>query len=87
MINAFFVRELEDVHVDDLWFHQGDATSAGMAENFWWAPCIAWCDPKPLDYLFWGYVKSLVYADKPKTINVLKENMRRFIADPQPQLL
>ncbi|GFV27149.1 hypothetical protein TNCV_954831 [Trichonephila clavipes] len=26
------------------------------------------CDLTPLDYFLWGYVKSLVYADKPQTL-------------------
>ncbi|GFV92715.1 hypothetical protein TNCV_1375651 [Trichonephila clavipes] len=28
-----------------------------------WPPTS--CDLTPLDYFLWGYVKSLVYADKP----------------------
>jgi hypothetical protein len=52
---------------------------------------VAWpprsCDITPLDYFLWGYVKSLVYADKPETIDVLEENIRRVIADIRPQLL
>ncbi|GFS66037.1 uncharacterized protein TNCV_2510481 [Trichonephila clavipes] len=27
------------------------------------------CDLTPLDYFLWGYVKSLVYADKPQTLD------------------
>ncbi|GFU14436.1 uncharacterized protein TNCV_328971 [Trichonephila clavipes] len=30
------------------------------------------CDLTPLDYFLWGYVKSLVYADKPQTLDHLK---------------
>ncbi|GFT81345.1 uncharacterized protein TNCV_3672411 [Trichonephila clavipes] len=30
------------------------------------------CDLTPLDYFLWGYVKSLVYADKPQTLDRLK---------------
>ncbi|GFS73321.1 hypothetical protein TNCV_4712011 [Trichonephila clavipes] len=29
------------------------------------------CDLTPLDYFLWGYVKSLVYADKPQTFDHL----------------
>ncbi|GFT88511.1 DUF4817 domain-containing protein [Trichonephila clavipes] len=39
------------------------------------------CDLTPLDYFLWGYVKSLVYADKPQTLDHLKDNIRRVIAD------
>ncbi|GFU32418.1 hypothetical protein TNCV_4540321 [Trichonephila clavipes] len=34
-----------------------------------------------------GYVKSLVYADKPQTLDNLEDNIRRVIADIRPQML
>ncbi|GFV37083.1 uncharacterized protein TNCV_791701 [Trichonephila clavipes] len=45
------------------------------------------CDLTPLDYFLWGYVKSLVYADKPQTLDHLEDNNRRVIADIRPQML
>ncbi|GFS76480.1 uncharacterized protein TNCV_1621011 [Trichonephila clavipes] len=45
------------------------------------------CDLTPLDYFLWGYVKSLVYADKPQTLDHLEDNIRRVIADMRPQML
>ncbi|GFX82220.1 uncharacterized protein TNCV_33281 [Trichonephila clavipes] len=45
------------------------------------------CDLTPLDYFLWDYVKSLVYADKPQTIDHLEDNIRRVIADIRPQML
>ncbi|GFS52754.1 glucose dehydrogenase [Trichonephila clavipes] len=45
------------------------------------------CDLTPLDYFLWGYVKSLVYADKPQTPNHLEDNIRHVIADIRPQML
>ncbi|GFX43020.1 putative transposable element [Trichonephila clavipes] len=45
------------------------------------------CDLTPLDYFLWGYVKSLVYADKPQTLDHLEDNIRRVIADIRPQKL
>ncbi|GFV71364.1 tc3a_0 protein [Trichonephila clavipes] len=45
------------------------------------------CDLTPLDYFLWGYVKSLVYADKPQTLDHLEDNIRRVIADIRPQIL
>ncbi|GFT95325.1 integrase_H2C2 domain-containing protein [Trichonephila clavipes] len=45
------------------------------------------CDLTPLDYFQWGYVKSLVYADKPQTLDPLEDNIRRVIADIRPQML
>ncbi|GFT50933.1 uncharacterized protein TNCV_1195341 [Trichonephila clavipes] len=45
------------------------------------------CDLTPLDYFLWGYVKSLVYADKPQTLDHLEDNIRRVTADIRPQML
>ncbi|GFX30224.1 DUF4817 domain-containing protein [Trichonephila clavipes] len=45
------------------------------------------CDLTPLDYFLWGYVKSLVYADKPQTLDYLEDNIRHVIADIRPQML
>ncbi|GFT19275.1 transposable element Tc3 transposase [Trichonephila clavipes] len=45
------------------------------------------CDLTPLDYFLWGYVKSLVYEDKPQTLDHLEDNIRRVIADIRPQML
>ncbi|GFU95370.1 putative DD41D transposase [Trichonephila clavipes] len=39
------------------------------------------------DYFLWGYVKSLVYADNPQTLDHLEDNIRRVIADIRPQML
>ncbi|GFU41681.1 putative transposable element [Trichonephila clavipes] len=49
-----------------------------------WPP--RFCDLTPLDY-FLGYVKSLVYADKPQTLDHLEDHIRRVIADIRPQML
>ncbi|GFV64293.1 transposable element Tc3 transposase [Trichonephila clavipes] len=45
------------------------------------------CDLKPLDYFLWGYVKSLVYVDKPQTLDHFEDNFRRVNADIRPQML
>ncbi|GFW04579.1 hypothetical protein TNCV_2225971 [Trichonephila clavipes] len=45
------------------------------------------CALTPLDYFLWGYVKSLVKADKPQTLDHLQDNIRRVIADIRPQML
>ncbi|GFX18616.1 hypothetical protein TNCV_3310771 [Trichonephila clavipes] len=50
-----------------------------------WSPRS--CDLTPLDYFLWGYVKSLVYADKPQTLDHSEDNIRRVIADIRPQML
>ncbi|GFT12533.1 uncharacterized protein TNCV_5093351 [Trichonephila clavipes] len=50
-----------------------------------WPP--RYCDLTPLDYFLWGYVKSLVYADKPQTLDHLEDNIRCVIADIRPEML
>ncbi|GFV87592.1 uncharacterized protein TNCV_3282301 [Trichonephila clavipes] len=50
-----------------------------------WPPIS--CDLSLLDYFLWGYVKSLVYADKPQTLDHLEDNIRGVIADIRPQML
>ena len=37
----------------------------------------------PLDYFLWGAVKAKCYADKPETINALKDNIREAIGEIQ----
>ena len=37
----------------------------------------------PLDYYLWSAVKDLCYADKPETIDDLKDNIREAIGEIQ----
>ena len=41
------------------------------------------CDLTPLDYYLWGAVEDKCYADKPETIDVLKDNIREAIGEIQ----
>ncbi|GFV96875.1 uncharacterized protein TNCV_4350881 [Trichonephila clavipes] len=103
MITNFFIPELNNHDVQELWFRQ-DGTTCHTAlatidllkDTFGdrlisrfgpvnWPPRS--CDLTPLDYFLWGYVKSLVYADKPQTLDHLEDNIRRVIADIRPQML
>ncbi|GFU97934.1 uncharacterized protein TNCV_166831 [Trichonephila clavipes] len=63
----------------------------GDRPNFTFWTAVNWpprfCDLTPLDYFLWGYVQSLVYADKPQTLDHLEDNIRRAIADMRPQML
>ncbi|GFV53153.1 DUF4817 domain-containing protein [Trichonephila clavipes] len=83
MITNFFIPELNNHDVQELWFQQDGATCHTaratidlLKDTFGdhlisrfgpvnWPPRS--CDLTPLDYFLWGYVKSLVYADKPQT--------------------
>ena len=46
-----------------------------------WPPLS--CDLKPLDYYLWGAVKDKCYADKPETIDALKDNIGAAIGEIQ----
>lgn len=103
MIRNFFVPQLRGINLADMWFQQDGATchTAGatidlLKETFDekiisrngpinWPPRS--CDLTPLDYFLWGYVKSLVYVDKPQTIDHLEINIRRVIGEIRPQML
>ena len=41
------------------------------------------CDLTPLDYYLWGAVKDKCYADKPETIDALKDNIREAVGEIQ----
>ncbi|GFV62197.1 DUF4817 domain-containing protein [Trichonephila clavipes] len=103
MITNFFIPELNNHDVQELWFqrdgatcHTARATIDLLKDTFGdrlisrfgpvnWPPRS--CDLTPLDYFLWGYVKSLVYADKPQTLDHFEDNIRRVIADIRPQML
>ncbi|GFV37607.1 transposable element Tc3 transposase [Trichonephila clavipes] len=103
MITNFFLPKLNNPDVRELLFQQDDATCHTaratidlLKDTFSdrlisrlgpvnWPP-TSW-DLTPLDYFLWGYVKSLVYVDKPQTLDHLEDNIRRVIADIRPQML
>ncbi|GFV72604.1 putative DD41D transposase [Trichonephila clavipes] len=90
MITNFFIPELNNHDVKELFFFQDGADTFGdhLISRFGpvnWPPRS--CDLTPLDYFLWGYVKSLVYADQPQTPDHLEDNIRRVIADIRPQML
>ena len=39
------------------------------------------CDLTPLHFFLWGHIKSLLYANKPATLDDLKDNIQREIAN------
>ncbi|GFW46471.1 DUF4817 domain-containing protein [Trichonephila clavipes] len=104
MITNFFIPELNNPDVQELWFQQDSATchtarsTIDLLEDTFGDRLISrfgpvnWpsrsCDLTPLDYFLWSYVKSLVYSDKPQTLDHLEDNIRRrVIADIRPQML
>ncbi|GFY03050.1 uncharacterized protein TNCV_980551 [Trichonephila clavipes] len=101
IIGTYFFKN--DESHNELWFQQDGATCHTaratidlLKDTFGdrlisrfgpvnWLPRS--CDLTPLDYFLWGYVKSLVYANKPQTLDHLKDNIRRVIADIRSQTL
>ncbi|GFX02485.1 putative transposable element [Trichonephila clavipes] len=91
MITNFFILELNNHGVQELWFQQDGATCHTARATIDllkdtlgdrlisrlgpvnWPPRS--CDLTPLDYFLWGYVKSLIYADKPQTLDHLEDNI------------
>ncbi|GFW55055.1 uncharacterized protein TNCV_2786701 [Trichonephila clavipes] len=101
IIDPYFFKN--DEGHNELWFQQDGATcptaraTIDLLKDTFGDRLIArfvpvnWpprsCDLTPLDYFLWGYVKSLVYADKPQTLDHLEDNIRRVFADIRPQML
>ncbi|QQP49937.1 Putative DD41D transposase [Caligus rogercresseyi] len=103
MIHDFFLPQLAELNLVNMWFQQDGATCHTARETMnmlkdefgeqlisrngpvSWPPRS--CDLTPLDYFLWGYVKSLVYVDKPNTIEALQDNITRVIRRIQPEML
>lgn len=95
MLNDFFFEKMREFEVDDMWFQQDGATCHTATESIdllkqhfgnkvisrfgpkEWPPRS--CDPTPLDYYLWGYLKSIVYANKPTTLEQLESNIIRAV--------
>ena len=91
MINEFFCTKIEEEDIFNIWFQQdGAACHTGKAKldvlrrvyadriisrraDVVWS--FRSCDLTPLDYYLWGTVKDKCYADKPETIDALKDNI------------
>ncbi|GFT20885.1 DUF4817 domain-containing protein [Trichonephila clavipes] len=103
MINNFFIPELNNHDVQELWFQQDDVichtarATIGLLKDTFGDRLISrfgpvnWpkrsCDLTPLEYILWSYVKSLFYAEMLQTLVHLEDNIRRVIADIRPQML
>ena len=91
MLNAFLFTKIEEEDIGNIWFQQDGATcyTAEATLNIL-SPVfeeriisrradVAWpprsSDLTPLDYYLWGAVKDQCYADKPETIDALKDNI------------
>lgn len=95
MLNLFLFPKLEDIDLARMWFQQDGATCHTATQTIEllkskfndsiisrngpvnWPPRS--CDLTPLDYFLWGYVKSLVYTNKPKSLEALQANITGVI--------
>lgn len=103
MINDFLFPALEEEDIGNIWFQQDGApchtahVSIDLLRTVFedriisrnadviWPPRS--CDLTPLDYYLWGAVKDKCYADKPATIDALKNNIRIAIDDIMPHTI
>ncbi|GFX04344.1 putative DD41D transposase [Trichonephila clavipes] len=81
MITNFFIPELNNHDVQELWFQQDGATCHTARAT------IDLLKDTFGDRLISRFGPSLVYADKPETLDHLEDNIRRVIADIRPQML
>ena len=93
MLNEFLFTKIADEDIGNIWFQQDGATChtaeathdvlrpvfedliISRRADVVWPPWS--CDLTPLDYYFWGTVIDKCYADKPETIDALKDNIRK----------
>ena len=97
VLEDYLWPELDELNINDMWFQEDGATSHtarvtidllkgkygervisrnGLLE---WPPRS--CDLTPLDFFLWGHIKSLVYPNKPATLDDLKDSIQREIAN------
>ena len=99
MLKKFLFTKIEVKDIGNSWFQQGGATYyTAKATLDVLRPVFEdrisrrradvvlpsrTCDLTPLDYYLWDAVKDKCYADKPQTIDALKDNIREAICEIQ----
>ena len=84
MLNEILFTKIEEEDIGNIWFQQDTATLDVLRPVFEnriirrradvvWPPLG--CDLTPLDYFLSGAVKDKCYADKPETIDALKDKI------------
>ena len=95
MLHEFLFTKSEEEEIGNIWFQQDDATfhtadaTLDVLRPVFEDRIISrradvirppWsCDLTPLGYYLYGAVKDKCYADKPETIDALKNNIREGI--------
>ena len=99
MLNEFLFTKIEEEDIGHIWFqldgatcHTAEATFDILSPVFEYRIIsrrgdVVWpprsCGLSPLDYCLWDAVKDKCYADKPETIDALKDNIREAIDEIQ----
>ena len=94
MLNEFLFTKIEEDDIGNIWFQQHDAmchiaeTTLDVLHPVFEDRIISRradlvlpprsCDLTLVDYYLWGAVKDKCYADKPETIDALKDNIREI---------
>ena len=102
MIGEFFLPKLEIMDLGEVWFQQDRATAHTARcsmelswENFYERLIslrgdLPWSarspDLAPCDFL-WGYLKSVMYTDHPRTLMHLKNNITLAIVNIRTDVL
>ena len=99
MLKEFLFTKIEEENIGNIWFQQDGATShsaqatldvlrpvfedriISCRADVVWLPLS--CDLTSLDYYLWGAAKYMCYADKPETIDALKNNISEAIGEIQ----
>ena len=99
MLNKFVFTKIDEEDIGNIWFQQDGATChtaeatldvlrsvfedriISRRSDVVWPPRKY--DLTPLNYYLWGAVKDKWYADKPDTIDALKDNIREAIGELQ----
>ena len=97
MMETFVKPKLNMLHIDNVWFQQDGATahtsqrSIRLLKEMFPGHLISlrgdigWParspDFNPCDFFLWGYLKSKVYINRPRSIEQLKDAIRHEIAD------
>lgn len=102
MVTEFLWPQLDGIDVENMFFQQDGATCHTAHETMVllrtkfpdrvisrfgdqnWPPRS--CDLTPMDFFLWGYLKGKVYANKPRTVEHLKEEIRRVIGEIEQPL-
>lgn len=103
MIRDFLVPKMAENGMDGYWFQQDGAPAHTAREamnllreffpdriiskngDFPWPPRSP--DMTPPDFFLWGYLKSKVYVNKPKSLRALKNNIRNEISKIPVEML